>query len=413
MLNLLQNLIIIVKSKYTVSHIKLSTLIIVFSLSLMTKAAFCQRAFDTLDIVNWNLEFFGDNANELPQEMTKVRTIMNNLNADIYALVEVVNTDSLASLVSSINGSYDYKVSQYATGASSPASGNYAGAQKLAFVYRNGMVRNITDRPLLKSSSSAHANWAFGRFPYFITAEVLGSDSVWQQVRFVVLHAKAYSDTESCDKRYYGGIEMKDTLDTYYANDKLIILGDYNDDFDMSICPTYSASNYSYLVNDSIDNNAYKSPTLPLSKMGVASTVSFPSFIDHVLLSNEMWPYYIAGSAEMLKAKVTNWVTSYSTYVSDHYPVRTKYRMTSPATTINALHNSYAVSVAPNPANSFVDVVCENENVLVQICSLDGKIILAQPAGRISLDNFSNGVYILVLSNKQGVFHHQQLVIIK
>lgn len=394
-------------------HIKIVQIVVVICLSFIAFPTFAQRPFDTLEVVNWNLEFFGDNANELPQEMTKVRTIMNNLNADIYALEEVVNVDSLASLISSINGSYGYKVSQFATGASSPASGNYPSAQKLAFVYRNGMVRNITERPLLKSSTAAYTNWAAGRFPYFVTAEVLGSDSTWQQMRFVILHAKAFSDTESCDKRYYGSIEMKDTLDTYYANDKLIILGDYNDDFDVSICPNYNASTYSSLVNDSIDNNSYKSPTLPLSKMGVASTVSYPSFIDHVMLSNELWPFYITGSAEMLKAKVTSWVTGYSSYVSDHYPIRTKYKITTPTNAIHEL-SKHIVSIVPNPAHDYIDVHCdENEKVSVQIFSMDGKLLLCTQAKHIPLDNLSNGMYLVALQNEHGVFHYERLVIVK
>src|SRR5690606_23803338 len=124
-----------------------------------------------------------------------------------------------------------------------------------AFVYRSSMVRNVSGRAMMKTSATAYDYWASGRFPYLVTAEVLGKDNQWRLFRFVIIHAKANSDYSSCFRRYAGALEMKDTLDTYYSDDRIVILGDFNDDLDESICPSFLSSTYADLVADSVDAN--------------------------------------------------------------------------------------------------------------------------------------------------------------
>lgn len=360
-----------------------------------------QHVYDTLDIVNWNLEYFGDNDNELPQEMDKARTIMNQIQADIYALVEVVNEDSLNSLVHSINGDYDYIISTFGSFATSPSSPGYASAQKLAFVYRRSMVRNITAGPLLSGSSgNAYYNWSSGRFPYFVQAEVLGADSTWIPIDFVILHAKAMDDATSCDRRRRGCREMKDSLDAYYAQTKLIILGDYNDDLDESICSATTISNYAYLVMDSTDNNSYHALTLPLSKMGLNSIYGYTSFLDHVVVSNEVRPWYIPGSAAVLKDEVNNWVSGYTHYVSDHYPVITRYRFTQ-AAGINVPSTTHNL-VYPNPSGDKIFLSGSADQVVLYYA--DGRVAKTWlHADQITVSDLPQGLYFMKIWSHEKI----------
>ena len=87
----------------TVLWLQLQLLALTIVVSLTSQAQTSQPQ-DTLEIVNWNLEFFGDTPSDLPEEMIKTKTIMDSLDADIYALVEIVNTDSLNRLVQSLQG---------------------------------------------------------------------------------------------------------------------------------------------------------------------------------------------------------------------------------------------------------------------------------------------------------------------
>ena len=371
---------------------------------------------DTLSVVNWNLEFFGDNSYELPEEMTKTLTIMNQLNADVYGLVEVVNIDSLRSLVQSMNGGYSFIVSPFGSQASNPNDANYDEAQKLAFIYRQSVVKNVSGRALLKTSSTAYYNWASGRFPYLVSAEVFNGN-IWQPVKFVIIHGKAYTDNSSCNRRYYGGMEMKDTLDKYYANHKVIILGDYNDDFDESICSSFNESNYSYLVKDSLDAVSYRPVTLPLSIQGLSTISGYPGFLDHVVINDELASEYIPKSAKMLKDEVNNWVSDYTNDVSDHYPVITKYRLSNTTSVANfeIAKNEYAIY--PNPSSTQIFFDDKNSNFTsYDLLSLDGRKILSglinDKITAISLQNMPNGTYFIKIhGNKQQIITEKIIVI--
>jgi len=359
---------------------------------------------DTLDVVNWNLEFFGDTPSELPQEMEKTKTIMNNLDADIYALVEVVNTDSLHSLVQSLNGSYNYIVSPFGSFASSPTGSQYASAQKLAFVYRTSMVKNVSGRALLKNSLYAYDYWSSGRFPYLVTAEVLGKDNLWRTFQFVIIHAKANSDYNSCLRRYAGALELKDTLDNHYSSDRLMILGDFNDDLDVSICSSFSESTFAGFVKDSSDANSYKAVTMPLSQAGQSSIYGYSSFLDHVVISNEVVPYYVPGSAELLKSKVTSWVTSYTNYVSDHYPVKTRYVMDQ--TTAVKGTTALTAAIYPIPAGDILYIRSNDDHGSYEIFDMNGQKIISgiynNKITGVQVSFIPDGIYFIRLSGTTG-----------
>lgn len=356
---------------------------------------------DTLKVVNWNLEYFGDKASELPNEMIYTKTIMDSLNADIYALVEVVNKDSLISLVNSLNGDYGYMIAPFGTLATSELSSYWASDQKQAIIYRKSVVRNVTGRAFMKTSSSAYNDWGSGRFPFLVNAEILGADNKWTSIPFIIIHAKAYSDATSCTRRKDGAIELKDSLDQYFASSRFLILGDYNDDLDTTICSNYTVSNYENFVNDSLH---YYSPTLALSRQGISSIKGYTSFIDHVIMSDEMQPYYVPNSTEMLKSKVNSWVSNYNTYLSDHYPVESKYIITTPTSVAAVFENSFRVF--PNPTSTLLNIEQKQASpCFYELYSMTGQLIFnanfSTKSAAISVENLASGTYLLRITNQQ------------
>ncbi|MBD0279540.1 MAG: choice-of-anchor J domain-containing protein, partial [Flavisolibacter sp.] len=155
----------------------------------------------TLNVVNWNVKWFGSPAQAPADDnlqQANVKTVLEYLNADVYALAEVVDTTRLGNLVRSLSGGYSYVVSDYASGAFDPAAasfaGNYATGQKLALVYRNAVVSNIQARGLMRTSSSAITNWANGRVPFLVRADVTKNGTT-NKIDFIVIHAKANTGT--------------------------------------------------------------------------------------------------------------------------------------------------------------------------------------------------------------------------
>ncbi|MEY4572560.1 MAG: hypothetical protein RLZ10_1802, partial [Bacteroidota bacterium] len=134
---------------------------------------FKTQSGDKLKVVNWNIEWFGHPSlgpsDDVLQE-ENVKKIFQNINADIYALGEIVNVQRLQNIVSQMPG-YEFIVSDFCS-ASSNATG-CASDQKLAFVYRASVINKINAYGVLrstKSSPDANYNWSSGRYPFLLEA---------------------------------------------------------------------------------------------------------------------------------------------------------------------------------------------------------------------------------------------------
>lgn len=287
----------------------------------------------TLNIVNWNIENFGSTAPPVDDDLAQAnaKKVMDALDADVYALAEIVNVTRFNNLVSSLAGTYAYVIAEHCSGGTT--AGACATAQKLAFVYKTSVLSNVTARPLMINSPDAIANFANGRVPFLVTADV-NKNGQTTQINFVVIHAKANTGNtqEQIDaylERKNGNRELKDTLDTYFPTANIVLLGDFNDDLDRTIAPTTgndTVSSYQNFVADSTDGNSYRSLTLPLSLFKLSSTTGFPDVIDHVIISNEMASRYLGFSASIYNdIEVVAGITDFDGTTSDHYPVMTRF----------------------------------------------------------------------------------------
>lgn len=301
----------------------------------------------TLEVVNWNIEWFSSPtlgpANDAQQEQN-VTTILQRVGADIYGLLEVVDEAALAAVVAQMPG-YTYVISNYGSHTNTcvnPPSA-LADAQKLAFVYKSSVFTNVSTTALLSAgintcadaSSTSYNNWASGRYPFQMSADVT-LNGITKPVKFVLVHAKANtSPTDvSYDRRKRGADELHTLLETpAYATENIIIFGDYNDDLDQSITANKTTTSWDAFTTDNAD---FPALTLPLSLAGKKSTVSYNDVIDHVVVSNEMNQYYMSSTASIL-TDVENMVSNYANTTSDHYPVFTRFAFAAAALPLNLL----------------------------------------------------------------------------
>lgn len=290
----------------------------------------------TLEVVNWNIEWFGSTSNgptndNLQQQ--NVRTVLQNVGADIYGLVEVVDETRLAGVVNDMPG-YTYVIGNFGSHVTDAAS--LAEAQKLAFVYKTSVFSNVTVRPLINNQntlSTSYNNWSSGRYPLLMTADVT-LNCVKKKMHFILIHAKANTSptATSYARRQAAANELYDSIQTYFAGENVIVLGDFNDDLDRTITSGINPPQTSYSLFTS-DNTNFFSPTLTLSLAGKKSTVSHNDVIDHVVVSNEVQPYYMTSTATIL-SDVSSYVSNYGSSTSDHYPVFTRYRFELPASPV-------------------------------------------------------------------------------
>ena len=374
---------------------------------------------NTLEVVNWNLEWFGSpdfGPTDDDQQFANVQTILNSLKADIYGLVEVVDTARLGTIVRQLpGGGYAYRVSDFGSYADNAQDPDYAGDQKLAFVYKKSLFTNVVISDLFRCTQAencpGYSPWASGRFPYLLDADVTLNGAT-QHFTFVLIHAKANTSptATSYARRKAAADQLKAELDANYQGKNVIVLGDFNDDLDQTITAgiTPPVTSYNAFTDDVAD---YTALTLPLSLAGKRSTVSYNDMIDHVLVTNATVADYVPNSAAVLTG-VANLVTNYGNTTTDHYPVQTRYTfgVTTPTRAATAANATF--DVYPNPASSSLRLALPQAGKALRlvVSGVDGRRVLTATGSleqvnqqlNQRLGHLAAGVYVLqVVSDQQ------------
>jgi hypothetical protein len=339
---------------------------------------------NTLELVNWNMEWFGSSAagfgpDNKDLQYTNASTVIKALNADVYALLEVVDTVRLRTLVASMPG-YAYRISDFGSNADDKADNDYTLTQKLAFVYRTSVVTDAKFSAFFRSrqadAAPDYSYWSSGRFPFVMQANVT-LNGVTKPVTFVAIHAKANTDPvlTSYNRRKSAADELKAKLDADYAGQNVAILGDFNDDLDQTITAgvTPATTSYSAFTSDAAN---YPSPTLQeLSLTGKKSTVSYNDVIDHVVTSKSLYNFYLRGTAEV-QTGITSTIANYGSTTSDHYPVLTRYAFNS--TLATKASRTAALGLYPNPVSNSVrfDVPETGKDLSLQVYTTTGRLVL-------------------------------------
>jgi trimeric autotransporter adhesin len=387
------------------------TLLLATSLWLCSITSQAQSTDSTLEVVCWNIEWFGS-ANNGPsqkdqQEANTVK-ILKWLNADLYGLVEIVDTMRFRRVVDSMGREeYGYVISPYCTQATQPSGNAWLTGQKLAFIYRKSIFSNVTTRGLMRNSATANTNWASGRFPFMLSAKVT-IKGVSKDMQFIVIHGKAGSTETDHNRRIGGAMELKDTLDRYYPTASTFLIGDFNDALNGPIYAGASTSSYLSFVMDSTDADHYKSITLPLGVAGQTTMINFPNVIDNHVISNEVAPFYIPGSARVVTdvtAVVADYVTARQT--SDHYPVLSRYNLNgNVVTSVPFISPSSAgIHLWPNPANQQASLRFDKAQRSLQLNLFDGtgqqvwnaafSMVQSGQSIQLPVTGLSGGVYYL------------------
>jgi lamin tail-like protein/Big-like domain-containing protein/endonuclease/exonuclease/phosphatase family protein len=306
----------------------------------------------TLSVIDWNLNWFGTpdptlGPTDKALQKKNVGTVLPGLHADLYALEEVCDEQALDSIVATMPG-YAVVVGEYGSFSNPTIPGGpdpLNTVQKLAFVYNTAKISVVrTDSLLtlgvtnpLDPSTVYYNDWASGRFPYMLTANVTLNDNHGgtntQTIRFIDIHAKANTSPvlTAYARRADGAHALDSLLKAQYANDNVVILGDFNDDLNTTITAGVNPPVTSWSSFTIADSALYKFPTQPLSPAGQHSDVNFTSVIDNVIVSDTMSRFYLPNSATV-RSDVATLVPNYGTTTTDHYPVFTQYTFTQPDT---------------------------------------------------------------------------------
>jgi hypothetical protein len=281
-----------------------------------------------LTVGQWNLEWFGA-PNQGPPNSTSdggtpddlqiayARAVIGDAGANVWGLVEMVDSTDFATLKAQLPG-YSGFLANDVSFVPGGASWYSAGEQKPGILYDSSLTWRSAQ--LILTAQAADFG---GRPPLRVdfTMRVSGADV---PLVVIVLHMKAFDDEVSYGQRQRAGTALKSYLDTGMPSERVLVIGDWNDDVDRSITRgddgTYFASPFEPFV---LDTSHYTFITRPLSLAGERTTVVYREAIDHTLATNEMATDYLSGTVRVLRPD--SWIPDYGNVVSDHYPVVSQY----------------------------------------------------------------------------------------
>lgn len=307
-----------------------------------------QGSATTLDIGTWNVEWFGDTGfgptNETLQQ-SNVRDVIAGADLDIWGLEEVVSRPAFDTLLARLPGYAGVLANDPSVVNGPQYYSDFSNAeQKVALVYKTSIATVRSAQIILTQNDYDFA----GRPPMEVKLTVTLNGAT-EDLVIIVLHMKSGADATSYQRRQNAGAALKSYLDTTYPTQKVIVVGDWNDDVDTSILAG-SPTPYANFVSD---NARYNFPAKVLSDAGGTSEASYPgSLIDQQLVTNELLTDYVSGSVQVFRAD--QYITGYATNTSDHYPVLTRYTVPGGGTSNTPPTASFTTSCA-NLSCTFTD----------------------------------------------------------
>jgi endonuclease/exonuclease/phosphatase family metal-dependent hydrolase len=273
----------------------------------------------TFDVGTWNVSWFGDTGNGPDDEtlqLRRVRDVIRGADLDLWGLEEVVGRGPFNQLVAQLPG-YAGLLANDPSVAGGAASYSDFGdqEQKVALVYKTSVVEVLGAKVVLADKDYAFA----GRPPLEVRLRIRVG-GVTQEGVAIVMHAKADTQEASWARRRDASAALKAYLDATWPTARVWVIGDFNDDVDVSISGG-RASPYANFVSDP---GRWTFLTAALSAAGTSTMVGYSDAIDHVLVSDEAAATYVAGSVEALR--VDTWIKPYASSTSDHYPVLARFR---------------------------------------------------------------------------------------
>ncbi|MEJ8802990.1 T9SS-dependent choice-of-anchor J family protein [Pontibacter sp. H249] len=302
----------------------------------------------TLDVVTWNMEWFGADKDKDGRELgpdneelqyANAKKVFSDLDADILALQEVSNDDEIQRLAGELGYEYvassAYSYSWDETSTLTP--------QKLYFLYKPEIAKVKKEKVLLEKfytdarkgqyaseftsyPEGASKFWSSGRLPFMVEFETT-VNNVKQDITLINLHTRANSGTnvDKHTQRKFDVEMLKDSLDAYYAGKNIIILGDYNDDVDVSV-----VNNLPSTFKAFVDDEDYDALTYDLSLTGAYTYASgqYESFLDHMIVTSTLSDDYITESVT-IEDQFLNSISNFRSTSSDHMPVSARFNLSA------------------------------------------------------------------------------------
>ena len=246
-----------------------------------------ENNWEGVEIMTWNIKSFPISNNTI----NYVDEVITDILPDIIAFQEMNNLSAFNTLANNI-----------------PAYEFITSGSGLAIATRKDVIDILNWSTLFPSEGYDFA-W---RYP--MKAEIswfCGTNAITIEV--INIHLKSGGSSDDFNRRYNSCQTLSNYIDQN-SNTNIIILGDYNDEItesqnNNSLWPLVSNTHVAFATDPIANINYY------------ASYPSWPSFIDHIALSQDLFDEMENSTIQTIRLDDYTGYDFYQNYISDHRPV--------------------------------------------------------------------------------------------
>ena len=255
---------------------------------------------DSFDFMTWNIEWFPKNGQTT---INYVAEIIEDIDIDVIAMQELDDRDLFDQMISSLDGYAGYYDSSWFAG--------------LAFIYNTETVQ-VNDIYEIYTTSPY---WnAFPRSPMVMDLNFNGVNYFLINNHFKCCGDGSLdlNDDSDEEKRRYDAINLlREYIDENLPNQNVIVLGDLNDD----IAEPQINNVFQLIIND--PNYEFVDYHIALGSSSDWSFPNWPSHLDHILVSDELFEELAYSQVETIKLDqyIDGGWNEYDYNISDHRPV--------------------------------------------------------------------------------------------
>lgn len=355
----------------------------------------------TFDVATWNIEHFPKQGQAT---INYVVDIIHALDLDYIGIQEVEDTTAFTSLINQLDG-YEGFYQQ----------NPYAG---LGVIYKTDVLTVNS----IYEIYTASAYWSpFPRAPIVMDVEFMGAQYIlinnhWKCCGNNYLDLNNPNDEEY--RRWKASMLLKGYIDNSYPDANVILMGDLNDQ--LTDPPLHNV--FQNFLDDP-ENYRFVDMAIAQGPSSNWSYPSWPSHLDHILITNELFDEMENASTEVACIKLENYFSGngYKTKVSDHRPVALKFKP-------NALNVGLADSKKitpvyfnnyPNPAVDFTVFQWNGvkTGARIEIYNSIGQKLdeISVGSGDVELtwytDHLAGGIYLARLVSDEGVLGVRRVIV--
>ena len=329
---------------------------------------------DSFEVVTWNIENFPKNESATLQYVLE---IIEAIDADIIAIQEIQNYPILDNLDSFLDNYTLYSQSLDRAG--------------LVFLYKHDAVQLNSAYELFTQAPEWNN---FPRFPMVIEVTYANQDFVIINNHYKccgngLLDLNDPWDQET--RRYTANLLLKQYIDTNLSNAAVFVVGDLNDILtDPEIHNVFSP-----FLNDP---SSYLFADMEIAQGSISnwSFPNWPSHLDHILITDELFDLYAMPGAITQTIKVDSYLqggfSEYDQNVSDHRPVGIRLPLAQELGISSAVKTP--VRSYPNPVEDFlfINTASSNKTDAVFVYDMLGNLLLQESQS-------TNGLFTLKVSS--------------